>query len=278
MKTIKALIICGYGVNCEKEVAVGCQLAGAKPHIIHAHHLLKNEIKLEDYHLIVFPGGFSFGDDLGAGKAFANRLSYSRSPEYKNPKDQLQLFVDRGGCILGICNGFQLLAKLNLLPGFERELGKQKVSLVFNDCNHFQDYWVYHRALKSKCIFTKDLDTIYLPVRHGEGKFIVSDHNVLKQLENQSQIVFKYAKEDGSVANEYPHNPNGSIQSIAGICDNTGRILGMMAHPEGFLFFPNHPNWLRIKDANRRKNLECELYGDGLKLFVNAVNYLKGNL
>lgn len=277
MKKVKALIISGYGVNCEKEVAVGCELAGAEVDVIHAQKLLNHQIDLDQYQLIVFPGGFSFGDDLGAGKAFANRLSHSRQKGEQSVRDHLQSFVDRGGCILGICNGFQLLVKLNLLPGFSPASSKQQVSLVFNDSNCFENRWSHHRVLPSTCVFTKGLKQIYLPLRHGEGKFIASDDAVIQKLFDQNQIVFQYCTTQGEPADHFPENPNGSTRAIAGICDHTGRILGMMAHPEGFLFFQNHPNWLALKEQSMREHRPLEEGGEGVQLFRNAVHYLEEN-
>lgn len=278
MSKVKALVVTGYGVNCEKEVAVGCEVAGATAEIVHAQKLLLNAIPLEQYHLIVFPGGFSFGDDLGAGKAFANRLSHPREKGAISAKERLQNFVDKGGCILGICNGFQLLVKLNLLPGFSPPSPKQEVSLVFNDSNRFENRWVHHRVLPTSCVFTKGLNQLFLPIRHGEGKFIVSEEEVVQRLFDKNQIVFQYCSPNGEATQQFPNNPNGSIKSIAGICDNTGRILGMMAHPEGFLFFPNHPNWVSLKEKIQREKEFEEPVGDGFLLFKNAVDYLKGTL
>ena len=252
---VKALVITGYGINCEKEMAHACQLTGAHASIVHAKSLLTDQVKLDDTHLLLLPGGFSFGDELGAAKAFANRLNQLR--------ERFQEFVAQGKCILGICNGFQVLVKLGLLPGSP----SQVVSLTYNDSCRFESRWAHHKVCPTPCIFTKDIEQIYLPIRHAEGKFVMSHVSLPQQ-----QIVLRYTTAEGKIAKRYPDNPNGSQDAIAGICDPTGRIFGMMAHPEAALYFTNHPQWTRSKEKPLPK------YGDGLKIFQNAINYIKESL
>jgi len=266
MKTVKALVITGYGINCEKEMALACRLAGATSTIEHAKKLLKQEIDLDAYDLLAFPGGFSFGDELGAGKAFANRLSYTSL----NMKERLEQFIERGKAIIGICNGFQLLVKLGLLPG---NGAKQTLSLAHNDSCQFEARWTHHRILPSPCIFTRKLEQLYLPVRHAEGKLIANNQSVITSLFNTNQVVMQYADSTGTPSTAYPLNPNGSADSIAGICDPTGRVFGLMPHPEAALYFTNQPNWLREKTTNKTS----PIYGEGFHLFHNAINYLRGN-
>ena len=254
MNEIKALVITGYGINCEKEMALACELAGAKATIAHAYMLLNDEIDLNDYQLLCFPGGFAFGDELGAGKVLANRL--------QSLIQSLKDFVDDGKCILGICNGFQLLVKLGLLPG---QTTKQSISLTYNDHARFDDRWVGHKVDSAKCIFTQGLQNLHLPIRHGEGKFVFENDNLATELTGAHQIVFRYA----------PNNPNGSHDDIAGICDPTGRILGMMAHPEAALYFTNHPDWIRRKEEAKRAKSSLPQHGEGYAIFKNAVDYLK---
>lgn len=266
---INALVITGYGINCEREMAAACEMAEAKATLAHAHELLINQVSLKDFQLLMLPGGFSFGDELGAAKALANRISYAAEI-----KHQLEEFVAEGKCILGVCNGFQLLVKLGLLPGF----GTQEVSLASNDHCRFENRWSHHIVLPSPCIFTKDISHLYLPIRHGEGKFVVKNPSVHQKLVDNHQIVFRYANKEGNPTQSYPENPNGSFDAIAGICDPTGRILGMMAHPEAALRMINHPQWTRIKEETRRQHMPLPWQGEGLKLFQNAVNYIKDNL
>lgn len=263
---IKALVITGYGINCEREMAAACKLAGAQPQIAHAHHLLKKKIRLSDYHLLLLPGGFSFGDELGAAKAFANRISYAAEI-----KERMQEFVLNGGCILGVCNGFQLLVKLGLLPGVE----SQGASLACNDSGRFENRWSHHKVFKSPCIFTQGIEHLYLPIRHGEGKLIFKNDLIHKNLVENNQVVFRYATPEGTPTCSYPENPNGSHDAIAGMCDSTGRILGMMAHPEAAVRMINHPRWTRINEEAKRHNSMMPIQGDGLKIFQNAVNHIK---
>ena len=256
---VKSLVISGYGINCEKEMASACEIAGGKADIVHAQKLLLGQVDLNTYHFLCLPGGFSFGDELGAAKVFANRLK--QSPLIS----QLKKFVNEGKCILGICNGFQLLVKLGLLPGFSE---KQAVSLTHNDSGRFDNRWIDHKTGSKKCVFTAGVETLSLPIRHGEGKFVACDNATLSELKRSDQIAFQYS---GS-------NPNGSAESIAGICDATGRVLGMMAHPEAALYFTNHPNWIREKEAAKRAEKALPVYGDGYKLFKNAINFLRNSV
>jgi phosphoribosylformylglycinamidine synthase len=240
---VKAYVITGYGINCDKEMAVACREAGFEVESIHASKLFTDEFPWGEAQLLLFPGGFSFGDELGAAKVFANRLLAIRN--------RLQTFVDEGNCILGICNGFQLLVKLGLLPGGE----KRTASLACNDTGRFEARWVNHLVIPSKCIFTRGLESLYLPIRHGEGKFI----------SNETELLFQ----NKQVVMQYETNPNGSMDSIAGICDPTGRILGMMAHPEAALYFTHDPRWTRMKGASLPN------YGSGFAIFENALKYLR---
>lgn len=253
MSNVQALVVNGLGINCEKEMALACELAGATVFTAHIKMLLNREINLHNFQLLCFPGGFSYGDELGAAKALANRMTH-----VANLKEDLFGFVANGGCILGICNGFQLLVKLGLLPGPL----EQNSSLVQNDCGHFINDWIDHKVVSQKCIFTQGIDSIHLPIRHGEGKFVIENP---QELFSNDQVALQYAEQ----------NPNGSIESIAGICDTTGRVLGMMAHPEAALFATNDPHWQRKKEQASRKGELFPDIGPGLKLFENAVRYLE---
>ncbi len=250
----KALVITGYGINCEKETKLAFEKAGGSASILHVNEALENPLLLENYNLLVIPGGFSFGDDLGSGKVFANKLS--------KIKYHLLNFISAGKLVLGICGGFQSLVKMGLLPYPDFN---QSVTLTVNDSGKFEDRWVrlkFNPA--SPCVFTKGIDYIWLPVRHGEGKFLPSNENILRELTEKNLITAQYCDERGNLAG-YPHNPNGSTNNIAGICDPSGRVYGMMPHPEAFIEITNSPFWANglVKEAQ------------GLKIFKNAVEYLK---
>ncbi len=252
----KVVILRTAGTNCDWETEAGFRLAGANPERVHINRFIEKEKKMLDYDILVIPGGFSYGDDIAAGKIFANELRYKLF-------DSLLRFAEARRPILGICNGFQVLVKSGLLPGNNHQ---QEVTLTFNDSGKFEDRWVYLKNSSRKCLFTKGLKrVIYLPIAHGEGKFIPNGERVLKKLEGNDQIVFRYADRSGKEGG-YPINPNGSIGSIAATCNKDGNIMGMMPHPERYISRLHHPAW-------RRENLP-EI-GDGLLIFKNAVEYVK---
>lgn len=260
--TPKVLVLTGYGINCDIETKHAFDLAGAQAERIHLTDLLNGSVKLSDYHLLALPGGFSFGDDIASGKVLANMIKY-------NLGEQLQEFIEEEKLIIGICNGFQAMVKMGLLPAFGKDYSGQDVTLTFNDSGRFENRWVHLKTnTTSKCIFTRGIKKIYLPVRHGEGKFVVRYPQVLERLKKNNHIVFQYVDIDGNPAG-YPQNPNGSIDNIAAICDETGRIFGMMPHPEAFQHKTNHPAWTRE---------ELPEEGAGIAIFRNAVDYANEKL
>ena len=269
---IKAIVITGNGTNCEMEMAHACRLAGAdEVDIVHISELLYGERRLDDYHFLNLPGGFLDGDDLGAAKASANRILHARiAGTGEKLYDQFARFIARGKLILGVCNGFQLLVKLGMLPGFDGDYAKQTVTLTYNDAGRFEDRWVCLTINgESPCIFTKGVERLYLPVRHGEGKFIADSDETLLRLQRKQHVVARYCREGEHEATmDYPANPNGSVLGIAGICDETGRIFGLMPHPEAYLHRTNHPRW-------QRENLPEE--GMGIAIFRNAVEFARRN-
>jgi phosphoribosylformylglycinamidine synthase I len=259
--TPKVLVLTGYGINCDMETQHVFKLAGAEAERIHLNDLIKGTSTLSDFHILALPGGFSFGDDIASGKVLANMIKY-------NLGDQIQKFIDEDKLIIGICNGFQAMVKMGLLPGFDRDYNSQEVTLTFNDSGRFEDRWVHLKSNQiSKCVFTKGIDSIYLPVRHGEGKFVARNPQVLARLKKNKQVVFQYVNRERKPAG-YPHNPNGSVDHIAGICDETGRVFGMMPHPEAFQHRTNHPTWTRE---------ELPEEGAGVAIFRNAVEYVREN-
>ncbi|MCX5705020.1 MAG: phosphoribosylformylglycinamidine synthase I [Candidatus Omnitrophica bacterium] len=252
----KVCVLRTAGTNCDKETAFAFAKAGAEADLVHVNSLVSATIDLHEYSILAFPGGFSYGDDIASGKVFANELRCKLGEE-------LREFVKDGKLIIGICNGFQILVKSGLLPG--NDLLKQETSLIINDSGKFESRWAYLKT-KNNCVWTKSLPkVIYLPVAHGEGKFVAKDKKTLERLKKNKQIIFQYCDADGEFAG-YPENPNGSTDHIAGICDETGRILGLMPHPERHVLRQQHPRWTQNK-----KNME----GDGLQIFKNGVEYAK---
>lgn len=260
---IKAVVLYGYGLNCQDETVHACKVAGFE-HVekIHINRFLNGSRKLSEFHLLVIPGGFSGGDQLGAGVFFALKLEKLR-------KD-IEEFIAAGKLILGICNGFQVLVNFGLLQG----------SLTYNDCGNFQTRWVKLKVNPaSHCIFTRGIDYLELPVRHGEGKYWASPEMLGRIIKNQ-QFVVQYAGKDGLWAEGvFPFNPNGSLYDIAGVTDSAGRIFGLMPHPEDFNRRTSHQGWTKEKAIARAKGEEYQSHaeGDGIKIFRNARVYLENN-
>jgi len=255
MKKPKIIILRTAGTNCDKETASAFKMAGGESELVHINELVRDEKFLKDYQILAIPGGFTYGDDIASGKILANEIKYKLNKDLKN-------FINSGKLIIGICNGFQVLVKAGILPGINS--GAMEATLSFNDSGSFIDKWVELRITNderrtTKCVWAKNLpETIYLPIAHGEGKFIPKNKDVLNNLRKNAQIVFRYAD-----------NPNGSIDDIAGICDTTGRVLGMMPHPERHVIGTQHPRWTRegLKE-----------FGDGFAIFKNGVDYIKEKL
>ncbi len=274
------LIITGDGLNCERETARAFELAGADPHLVHITDILRREKRLDGYAILAFIGGFSNGDHLGAGTVQASRFRHAL-------REDLQRFIAAGRPIIGICNGFQTVVKMGILPGTppsgstgERaDRGgtsgpwQQTATITVNDSGRFEDRWV-RLAIdpRSPCIWTRGLKRLFLPVRHGEGKFVMRDRELLERLLRRRQVAARYADNRGKATQEYPFNPNGSLLAIAGICDGSGLIFGLMPHPEAFLSPYNHPSWTRGAALGRPLASE----GDGLAIFRNAVRHVGG--
>jgi phosphoribosylformylglycinamidine synthase I len=252
MAKVKTLILRAPGTNCDEETAFAFEQAGSAVDSAHINQLVRRDKLIANYQILVMPGGFTYGDDVSGGKILANELKLKLG-------EDIQRFVEQGGLILGICNGFQVLVKAGILPPVE---DSQQLTLAGNDSNRFECRWVYLKInQKSPCIFTKGIDAMYLPVAHGEGK-IMAEKETLAKL----NVVARYADAWGDIKAGYPHNPNGSADNIAGICDATGRIFSMMPHPERFIHWTQHPRWTREKPRQ---------HGDGLAIFLNAVDWVK---
>jgi phosphoribosylformylglycinamidine synthase I len=252
MAKVKTLILRAPGTNCDGETAFAFERAGSAVDSAHINQLVRRDKLIADYQIVVIPGGFTYGDDVSGGKILANELKLKLG-------EDIQRFVESGGLILGICNGFQVLVKAGILP----PLGDgQQLTLAGNDSNRFECRWVYLKVnQQSPCIFTKGIEAMYLPVAHGEGK-IMAAKTTLEKL----NVVARYADAKGDIKAGYPSNPNGSVDNIAGICDATGRIFALMPHPERFISWNQHPRWTR--EAPRK-------HGDGLAIFLNAVDWVK---
>jgi phosphoribosylformylglycinamidine synthase len=253
MNKVSTLILRSPGTNCDEETAYAFQLAGSRTALVHIKALTLNQRSLSEHQILAIPGGFSYGDDLGAGKVVANEISIKLCGE-------IEAFVARGGLVIGICNGFQVLVKAGLLPG-PMSAG-QSVTLTNNDSGRFECRWVHLKATPAgSCVFTRGIERLYLPVAHGEGK-LVADETTLNRL----NAALLYCDENGNETSDYPANPNGSMRNIAGMADDTGRIFALMPHPERHIRGSQHPRW---------PGEGAKTEGDGLRIFTNAVEWAR---
>lgn len=264
MENVKVIVLRAAGINCDKETAHAFELAGAKADFVHVNKLIDSPEMLNDYQIMALPGGFSYGDDIAAGRILANQIMHHLS-------DSIRKFIDDGKLVIGICNGFQVLVKTGILPGInpeEKATGPdQKATVTYNDSGRFEDRWVHLKPGTDKCVFVNKDEVIYLPVAHGEGKVLAKDEDVLEQMKSGGHIAFRYVDSQGQPG-DFPVNPNGSTDDIAGLTDSTGRVLGLMPHPERFVTHTQHPHWTRLEGENRQ---------DGMTIFNNAVKYVKEN-
>lgn len=270
MSAVKVLVLTGYGLNCDNETAFAFEQAGASADRVHINALIDGGVELDDYRIMVFIGGFSWGDDHGAGVVQAVRMK-------TNIGSKILGFIESGKMVLGICNGFQALVNLGLLPGFDGDYTSRSVALTHNDCGNFRDQWV-HLAVNpaSPCIFTRGIAQAEFPVRHGEGKFF-ADSDTLARLAAGNQVVMRYADASGRAARgRFPDNPNGSLDDIAGICDPSGRVFGLMPHPEAYNHWTSHPDWARQKQLAARSGESAAIQMPvGIRIFKNAVDYMR---
>jgi len=288
MVEVKAIVLRAAGINCDMETEYALELAAAKAQRMHINRIIEDKSLLDEFQIVVFPGGFSYGDDVAAGKILANQIVHHLFEPIKK-------FIEDGKLVLGICNGFQVLVKTGILPGGRVEgvtpsnppvpllvqdardtmdaldtspaMRQAGVTITNNDSGKFEDRWVYLAPQSNRCVFIEPGRRIYLPIAHGEGKVVTRDEAALDSLMSGGHIAFKYVDKDGNEG-DYPVNPNGSTDSIAGLTDTTGRVLGMMPHPERFVRPTQHPHWSRLKDVDN----------DGMTIFNNAVKYARENL
>jgi phosphoribosylformylglycinamidine synthase subunit PurQ / glutaminase len=256
MATPRALILRAPGANCDGETQFAFEKAGAVAERLHVNRLREQPRLLNSYQILAIPGGFTYGDDVAAGKILANQLAHFLG-------DALRLFRDREKLILGICNGFQALLKAGLL--LQPDEDGPLATLAHNGSGRFEDRWIYLQANPGECRFLTGYHRLHLPVAHGEGRFLTRSPWILKGLEQTGQVVLRYVDAEGR-SGPYPVNPNGSQRDVAGICDVTGRVLGLMPHPERHVLPTQHPRWTR-------EGLAPE--GDGLRLFRNAVEFFR---
>lgn len=258
MKKVNVLILTGYGINCDIETAWAFEMAKADEiKRVHLNRVINGEVNLDDFQILVLPGGFSFGDHIASGKVLALKIK-------KEMGDKLKKFILDGKLTLGICNGFQTLVKMGLLPGDSKEVfKKQTATLVRNDSALYEDRWVKIKANpENNSPFLRGISSFDVAVRHGEGKFMA-------EIIERNLIAFQYVDKNNEPTQEYPANPNGSDSAIAGITNAKGNVLGLMPHPEVFINGTQHPAWTRMDKIPQ---------GEGLKIFINAVDYARENL
>jgi phosphoribosylformylglycinamidine synthase subunit PurQ / glutaminase len=257
----RTLILRTAGTNCDGETAFAFERAGFRAERLHINRLLEAPAQLDDFQALAIPGGFSYGDDIAAGRIFANQISH-------HLRDPLRDFIAAGKPIIGICNGFQVLVKTELLPGPLAGKTGQTCTLTGNDCGRFVDRWVHLAARSRKCIWTAGLGRMELPIAHGEGKFVPANDAVRRALAENDQIALVYTRADGgSAEGKLPDNPNGSVDDIAGVCDATGLVFGLMPHPERHLNAMQHPAWTS-------RGVDPNADGPGLSVFANAYRYV----
>lgn len=263
MATPRVLILRAPGTNCDQETAHAFELAGARCQLVHLNQWLEDPALAAEYQVLCLPGGFSFGDDVAAGQVLALKLR-------SHLRETVAQFVDADKLVLGICNGLQVLIKSAIL--LPDEPTGPPATLTWNDSGQFEDRWVRLQTDGSRCVFLRDIAAMYLPVAHAEGKFVARSSETLQRLAANGQLALRYAASAGAGSADaggqvgFPDNPNGSEANVAGVCDATGRVFGLMPHPERFVDRTQHPRWTR-------ETLPEE--GDGLALFRNAVAYFK---
>lgn len=253
----KVLILRAPGANCDREAAFAFECAGGQATLLHVNQLLERPAALAEYQILCVPGGFSYGDDISAGRILANQIRHHLF-------DAMQQFKADGKLIVGICNGFQILIKSGLI--LPDKADEPAATLAGNRSGKFEDRWVELARASDKCVWLRGIERMYLPVAHGEGQFIARDENTLDALDRAGQLCLRYTNPDGSSdAVAYPLNPNGAQRNVAGVCDDSGRVLGLMPHPERHVDPTHHPRWTR-RDVQPEQ-------GDGLRMFQNAVAY-----
>jgi phosphoribosylformylglycinamidine synthase len=244
----KAIVLRAAGTNCDRETEFALTGAGFEAQRVHVFALMENPQALRDYQFLVIPGGFSYGDDIASGKILANQMIHRLA-------EPLNEFIGAGKLVLGICNGFQIMIKAGLLPWAQVDPSSahRDATLAWNDNGRFEDRWVHMRSDSDKCVFLPKGELVALPMAHGEGKFVPRDESILNRLRDNDQVALRYVDAAGK-SGPYPVNPNGSVDDIAALCDPSGRVMGLMPHPERFVDITQHPQWTRggVKRADGR--------------------------
>jgi phosphoribosylformylglycinamidine synthase I len=267
-KNAKVMVLSGYGLNCEEETLHAFQRNGIDGVIRHINDLIETPKELDQYQVLAVPGGFSYGDDTGSGNAFAQKMKLALW-------DSLKKFVERDTLTIGLCNGCQILANLGLTPPANQNYGERLVAVTYNMSARYQCRWIDLKVAKNSSPWLKDIETLHIPVAHGEGRFMM-EKSVLDSLKASNQIAFQYVKGDKLAAGEFPYNPNGSIDDIAAVTDPSGRILAMMPHPERGMYTWQRDDFHELKDAAQRAGKDLPEEADGMKIFKNAAIYFKG--
>lgn len=263
----KVLVLTGYGINCEEEEAFAFNLAGGEAGIVHINDVIDGKVKMKNFQILVFPGGFSYGDDTGAGKAYANRVR-------DHLWEEVQEFISKDKLVIGFCNGFQIMANLGLVPSLKMKYGNRQIGLQYNKNARYINRWVDLEVGGKETPWLLGIDEFSCPIAHGEGR-LYTDPETLKEINSKGLAVLKYFKGDICNYQDLEPNPNGSIESIAGITDETGKIFGLMPHPERALFFNQRPDAPLLKEKFKREGIEIPKEGPGIQIFKNGVNYFK---
>ena len=264
----KALVIAGYGLNCEEETAFAFSHVGFDADIIHVNDLAEHPDRLDDTQVLCVPGGFSYGDDTGSGNAFAQKMRLTL-------QDKLKEFVSRDTLTLGICNGCQVVMNLGLVPAIDEKYGERTVAVTHNLTARYQCRWVDVAVQETSSPWLQGISSLHIPVAHGEGRFMMAGET-LKTLKDMKQIALRYAKPSGEIAGgEFPYNPNGSTDDIAGMTDPSGRVLTLMPHPERGMFMSQRDDYMILKDKARREGKSLPEAADGMAVFENAGRYFE---
>lgn len=263
----KVLILSGYGLNCEEEEAFAFDLADGQSSIVHINDLISGKVKMKDFQILVFPGGFSYGDDTGSGKAYANRVR-------DHLWEDIQKFISGDKLVIGFCNGFQIMANLGLIPALNMEYGARQVALQYNKNARYINRWVDLEVGGKETPWLLGIDNFSCPIAHGEGRFY-ADTETLKEIKDKGLSVLKYYEGEICKYQNLEPNPNGSLDSIAGIIDETGKIFGLMPHPERALFFSQRPDAPLLKEKYKREGIKIPKEGPGMQIFKNGIAYFK---
>lgn len=261
------LVLTGYGINCDEEIKFAFEEARARAELVHVNDLIDRIRKLSDYQILAFPGGFSYGDDTGAGSALANRIR-------NHLWDDVRKFVESDKLTIGVCNGFQVMVNLGLLPAIRGQYGTRQVALLHNDSARYTVRWV-DLDFGTRSVWTKGIGRMSLPIAHGEGR-LYTDITTLGVIKKRGLVAARYVSGEICEAEQLPANPNGSLDDIAALSDESGRVLGMMPHPERAITFTQLPDWTQIREHHKRHESRApSLEGPGMKIFINGVEYFK---